>query len=452
MEGLHLAEIAAALSARVIGTVPESASGVSTDTREDVRGALFVALRGENHDGHAYVARALAGGAAAAVVSQPVDDCPGPFLLVEDTLRAYQQVARWWRDRFAIPVVGVTGSVGKTSTRQAIAAALGSRWHVLTTEHNFNNEVGVPKTILGLNAEHGAAVIEMAMRGRGQIAALAATAHPTIGVITNIGFSHIELLGTQQAIAETKSELLQALPTDGVAVLPADDPWYAFLRDRCACRVVTFGLTEGADYRATNVAIDAYGRPSMRIVDIPIRLSNPGVHQVINTVAALAVADTLGIPLDGAAAALASMGTVEKRMRQIDAPRGFTVLDDTYNAAPDSMRAAIETLSIIAKGRGCRAVAILGDMKELGERAPELHRYVGETAGHHGVAVVMTVGELARDIAEGARQAGVPTISEEADTDAASKAAPSIVQPGDLVLVKGSRAMEMERIVEELVL
>jgi UDP-N-acetylmuramoyl-tripeptide--D-alanyl-D-alanine ligase len=449
---MTLDEVSRAIGARVVGTSSEAVAGVATDTRGDVHGRVFIALRGENHDGHDYVACALEQGAVAAVVDHEIPEVAGPLLVVTDTLRAYGDLARAHRDRFGIPIVGVTGSVGKTSTREMIAAALEVRFAVLSTERNYNNEVGVPRTLFGLTAEHGAAVIEMAMRARGEIARLAQVARPTVGVITNVGMSHIELLGSRDAIAAAKAELLEALPPDGCAILPADDAYAAILRKSCTCPIRTFGFAAGADFRATGVTFGHDGAPRFQVNGQPIVIASPGVHHVSNAAAACAVADAAGIGLDEVAARLAAYNPPAMRMTPIAAPRGVTVLDDSYNAAPDSMRAGLETLALIAKARDARAVAFLGEMRELGDFSAEAHRYVGETAAALWIDLVVTVGEeasegIGRAVAE---RTGAEHVFVCADSTEAAKKAPALVQRGNVVLVKGSRAMQMERIVEAL--
>ncbi|HXG24459.1 MAG TPA: UDP-N-acetylmuramoyl-tripeptide--D-alanyl-D-alanine ligase, partial [Chthonomonadales bacterium] len=290
MEPISIAEAADALRARVIGSAEGRATSISTDTRRGVQGALFFALRGESTDGHQFVAQAFHQGAAGAVVEHEIVGAGAPQLVVADTLEALGNLARFYRRRFDIPVVAVTGSVGKTSTKEMIACALNARYRTLASEKNFNNEIGVPHTLFALEHTHQAAVLEMAMRGPGQIARLAEIARPSVGVITNIGLSHIELLGSRQAIASAKAELLESLPIDGIAVLPADDDYFAFLRDRCPCPIITFGVEKPADFRASEVTFSEEGAPRFRIHGVEVTLRAPGVHHVVNATAACAAA------------------------------------------------------------------------------------------------------------------------------------------------------------------
>jgi UDP-N-acetylmuramoyl-tripeptide--D-alanyl-D-alanine ligase len=449
---MTLDEVAREIGAQARGILAGEVVGVTTDTRDDVRGRVFFALRGENHDGHDYVARALEHGAATAVVDHAPPGVADPLLIVPDTLGAYGDLARAHRLRFGIPVVGVTGSVGKTSTREMIAAALEARFEVLSTQRNYNNDVGVPRTLFGLTADHGVAVIEMAMRARGEIARLAQIARPTVGVITNIGLSHIEILGSRDEIAAAKAELLEALPPYGRAIIPADDAYADFLRERAPCEVITFGLSERAGFRATGLVFDEHGAPRFRVNGQPIEIASPGVHHVANAAAACAIADVLGIEHERVAERLAAYRPQPGRMRPVTTAAGVTVLDDSYNAAPDSMRAGLETLALIARARGGRAVAFLGDMKELGDHSAEAHRYVGEVAGTLGIDLIVTVGDAAEDTGRAAAERiGADNIRAFAYSEEAARIAPSLVIPGDVTLVKGSRAMQMERIVEALI-
>jgi UDP-N-acetylmuramoyl-tripeptide--D-alanyl-D-alanine ligase len=329
-----------------------------------------------------------------------------------------------------------------------IACALGARFKVLAGEKNFNNEIGVPKTLFGLSPEHQAVVIEMAMRGAGQIAWLAEISRPQIGVITNIGISHIELLGSRDNIAAAKAELLDALPEEGLAVLNSDDDYCDFLRSRCHCPIVTYGVKNDAGFRAVEARFSDEGS-RFHINGVEFRIGAPGVHHVINACAASATASHMGIPLDEVSAKLEDFRAPSMRMESITRADGTTILNDAYNAAPDSMRAALETLQILAGGR--RTVAVLGDMRELGDHSTESHRYVGETAGSAGIDLLITVGEAAAGIADGAMERlGPSKIERFADTVTAASQVPSMIRPGDLILVKGSRAMEMEKIVRAL--
>ncbi len=447
MQSVMLSVVAGAIGVKLPEGQDRIVEGVCTDTRQGAEGALFFALAGENADGHDFVARAFGAGAAAAVVERRVEGAAGPQIVVPDALKALGQLARWYRERFDIPVIGITGSVGKTSTREMVACALRAKLNVLTSEKNFNNEIGVPLTLLKLDSSHRAAVIEMGMRGAGQIAELCAIARPNVGLITNIGLSHIELLGSRERLARAKGELLEGLPTDGAAILPADDDFArALVRIARGRRVRTFGLKEGADFHATDITFDSDGTSRSRINGVQFTIHAAGVHHIVNACAACAVAAELGIPLEDAAAQLESYRAPAMRMESVALADGITLLNDAYNAAPDSMRAALETLRMVSNGR--RTVAILGDMKELGDWSDVAHRVVGETAAREGVDLLVCVGAAAQIIAGSARgQLGDSRVVSYSDTHSAARNAANLLETGDVVLVKGSRAMAMEQIV-----
>jgi UDP-N-acetylmuramoyl-tripeptide--D-alanyl-D-alanine ligase len=433
-------------------------SGVQTDTRQLTPGALFIALRGANFDGHDFLHQARELGAVGAVVDNS-DNAPAdlPLLQVGDTLQALGALAKAHRAKFAIPVIGVTGSYGKTTTRALIATALSSQLKTLASEGNFNNEIGVPLTLLQLDETHQAAVIEMAMRGAGQIEYLADIARPTHAVITNIGPQHIELLGSEENIARAKAEILKFLPPDGVAILPADDEYLDFFTDQVGCHAVRFGFNPSAEYHGAEVKTESDGTISFAITTDShlkthsVHLPFPGVHNVANALAALAVADLLDVPLDRAAKALESAQVPGARMRVFQSG-GLTIIDDSYNAGPTSMRAALQTL-LDFPGAG-RRVAILGSMKELGEFSEAEHRKIGDFAGSLCDVLIGVGGEtrpLLNAAVESARQ-----IENELQTfycDNAQEAASRLnewTQDGDVILVKGSRSVSLETVVTAL--
>ncbi|MCS6776986.1 MAG: UDP-N-acetylmuramoyl-tripeptide--D-alanyl-D-alanine ligase [Chloroherpetonaceae bacterium] len=458
MEPMPLVEAAQAVGAQVIGEAHGVIQGVCTDTRRGAQGTLFFALRGEQDDGHRYVAQAFAQGAIAAVVERALPEVTGPLLVVPDTTVALGDLAGFYRRKFRLPVVGITGSVGKTSTKEMIAQALASMRSVLASEKNYNNEIGVPLTLFQLHRHHSVAVIEMGMRGIGQIDRLAAIAEPTIGVITAIGYAHIELLGSREAIAQAKSELLARLPAGGWAVLPRYDPFFAYLQSRVpeGVSVITYGVGEGPEppdvvarpYTAGQAAI-----LSVRDETVALQLRVSGSHHLHNAAAAVAVAHILEVPLHVAAEALERWQGVEGRMRMVEAAGGWTVLDDCYNAGPESMEAALRTLALM---EAQRRVAVLGDMRELGDFALVLHRQVGHRVVECGVNLLITVGDLAAEIGREAERYAhhtgsvAPAVIHFADTATATIAVRDQIQPGDVVLVKGSRAMQMETIVAAL--
>jgi UDP-N-acetylmuramoyl-tripeptide--D-alanyl-D-alanine ligase len=451
MVEITLEMLLAATGGRVLrGHPPAAFFGVSTDTRTLRAGALFVALRGEQFDAHQFVEEAFARGAGAAVVSLGIA-ATGALIFVEDTLKALGAIAGAHRAALPVQVIAVTGSTGKTTTKDMIAAILSRGGATARTPGNFNNEVGVPLALLELDASYRTAVVELAMRRRGEIAYLSGMAKPNVGVITNIGVSHMELLGSRERIAETKAELLTALPENGTAVLNADDDFFAFLKARTRATVVSFG-TNAADVRASEVAIGAAGRAQFRLTgwwgEQRITLKAAGRHHVLNAAAAAAAAMSAGAKPEWVEAGLAAFEAGDMRGRIVRAPGGYTVINDSYNAAPDSMRAALELLMDLP---GERKWAVLGDMKELGKMTVTWHHQVGELAAGMGIAGLVTVGALGRHIADGARpgMAGREVIEAESNRDAAHAIA-ARAKPGDVVLVKGSRAMQMEEIVTGL--
>jgi UDP-N-acetylmuramoyl-tripeptide--D-alanyl-D-alanine ligase len=435
--------------------------GISTDTRALSINALFVALHGVKFDGHEYLQVAFERGARAALIEKSAlekikNPPPGLALIqVKSTLRGLGALAAFHRKRFNIPIVAVTGSYGKTTTRAMIAAALAPKYRVLTSQGNFNNEIGVPQTLLQLDETHQAAVIEMAMRGAGQIEYLAIIAAPTVGVITNIGPQHIELLGSVENIAAAKAEVLRFLPEDGAAILSADDEYLDFFTDQVKARVVTFGLNPSAEYGVSNVHSDAAGDVVYSIHNSKSRIQNsklpmPGAHNAINAAAALAVAGVLGVPLDESAHALENVEVPGARMKVVrNEAHGITIIDDCYNAGPNSMRAALETLREFPGAK--RRVAVLGSMKELGSFSEKEHRGVGALAAQCAELVV-GVGEETRVLLEEAKAVGAIPFHTEwcEDSACAARQMHDWVREGDVILVKGSRSVSLETVVNAL--
>ncbi|MCX7597123.1 MAG: UDP-N-acetylmuramoyl-tripeptide--D-alanyl-D-alanine ligase [Fischerella sp.] len=417
-----------------------SNNGIQTDTRILKPGEVFLALRGEKFDGHDFVPIAIAKGALAAIVDFEYQNPQFPLLQVKNTLQSYQKIARWWRDHFDIPVIGVTGSVGKTTTKELIAAVLATQGRVHKTHANFNNEIGVPKTLLELSTEHDFAVVEMAMRGQGQIAELTQIVHPKIGVITNVGTAHIELLGSEAAIASAKCELLAEMPKDSVAILNYDNP---LLLETAAKvwqgEVVTFGFT-GGDIQGKLI-----DNETLAVADMQLPLPMPGRHIAANYMAALAVAQVLGIDWS----CLQSGIVVDMpggRSQRFELSNDVVILDETYNAAPEAMLAA---LNLLAETPGKRRIAVLGAMKELGERSQQLHRRVGEMVQQLNLdaLLVLVDGQDAKAIAESAK--GVPSecFTTHADLVARLK---TFIKTGDRILFKAAHSVGLDRVVTQL--
>jgi UDP-N-acetylmuramoyl-tripeptide--D-alanyl-D-alanine ligase len=452
-------ELSAATGGRWTGEAPASIEGVSTDTRAIPAGSAFVALRGERFDGHDFLAEAARSGASCAVVARgrAASGPPGlPLLEVDDTLAALGAVARLHRLRFSIPVVGVTGSNGKTTTREMIAAILATRGPVLSTEGNLNNEVGVPLTLLRLLPTHTAAVIEMGMSHRGEIGRLTAIAEPRVGVVTNAFPAHLEGLGSVDGVADAKGELYRGLPADGVVVANADDPRMLHRARKSGRRVLTF--SGGSDRDADVVLLDVLSQDpeGMRFLlgigtkEVEVRLPLVGEHNAVNAAAAAAAALSLGCSDREIVRGLAGVRPVGRRLRVERLPSGVLLVDDCYNANPASMKAALRTLRQLA-GAG-RALAALGDMLELGPAEDDLHRELGRDAAAAGLAALATFGPRAGLAREAAIEAGM------ARSDTFHTEDPLLLvafvrerlRPGDVLLVKGSRGMKLERLVEAL--
>jgi UDP-N-acetylmuramoyl-tripeptide--D-alanyl-D-alanine ligase len=432
--------------------------GISIDSRTIKEGELFVAIKGDRFDGHDFVPEVIKKGAWGALVDRSTLETKYGSLgslknivPVEDTIFTLQEMAHMHREKFAIPVVGITGSNGKTTTKEMLAGILKQKGPVHKNEGNLNNHIGVPLTLLKLDRRHRSSVVEMGMSATGEIDTLARLVSPDVGVITNIGPAHLEFLGTMDMVAQAKAELLSNLKSDGTAVLNADDRYFTTLRNKCSGRVLSFGIEDEADVRAfdirqgkdfTDMTIGADGST------VKVRLPAIGRHNIYNALAAAAGAEAVGMSLDAVKYGLEDFSPVAMRseLKQI---KGRTVLADYYNANPGSVQAALETLISLRAGR--RSVAVLGDMLELGETAADAHREVGRTAARLGVDVIIAMGTLSKHILDGAIEAGMPkdrVIMAGSHAEAAALLKERS-RNGDAVLIKGSRGMKMEKILEE---
>jgi UDP-N-acetylmuramoyl-tripeptide--D-alanyl-D-alanine ligase len=444
-----------ATGGRVIHGVPngdERFVGGAFDSRIAEPGSVFFALR-DRRDGHEFVADAFAHGARAAVVERSVPDLPVGALLVEvaNAQHALRRLAEALRDAHPIPAVGITGNVGKTTTKEATAAALGARYRVLRTASSYNNEIGVPLTFLGIEPSHEVAVIEMGFYVPGEIADLCRLVRPKVGIITRIPDVpvHYSRTPSVEAIAAGKSELIEALPTDGLALLNADDQRVRALAPRTTAHVVLFGESADADLRATDVS--ARGIEGLQFVvhdgarTAEVRLPLPGRHLVASALAALGAATALGVPLDEAATALSAMDAPAHRMNVRRAAE-FVVIDDSYNASPAAVMAALAVLGSVST----RRVAVIGDMLELGTLSAEAHEVAGREAAKQA-DVLVGVGELARTIVSSARAAGLRDTHQVADGAEALMLLRRIVRRGDTVLVKGSHSLALDQLADALV-
>jgi UDP-N-acetylmuramoyl-tripeptide--D-alanyl-D-alanine ligase len=418
--------------------------GVSTDTRALPQGSAFFALRGENFNGDLFAAKALADGAVVAIVQHWEGEPPSDaaVIVVADTLLALQRLACWWRKQLEIPVVAITGSNGKTSTKDFTAAVLSRQFNVSATRGNLNNHIGVPLTVLATTPEHTAAVWEMGMNHSGEIAPLCEIARPKYGIITNIGTAHIEFLKTREAIAEEKGMLARALPADGILFLPATCEFCDYLRQRTKAHLIAVGNGRGL-VRAENLRFEVDGTSFTLVIEgeesVEVALPVPGRHMVTNALLAAGVGWKLGIPTAEIAAGLSSAALTGGRLGRYDY-QGTTVIDDTYNANPESMAAAIETLADTPVSNGSRRIIVLGRMGELGPHAPAAHLRTGALAAERQLTVI-AVGEGSEGIAEGAKNS--PHFP---DLEQAAKWLTREVKPGDVVLFKGSRTATVERV------
>lgn len=429
---------------------------VWTDSRTVRRGDLFVALTGERFDGHQFVPEALKKGAVGALVRREYK-LPGAALLIEvdEPLRAFQELARAYRRRFDIPLVAVSGSNGKTTTKDMIGAILAARFATLKTEGNLNNHIGVPQTLLRLTPRHEVAVIEMGISRPGEMTRLCQIAEPTHGVLTNIGPTHLETLGDVRAVARAKGEMLDALPTEGTAILNADDAFFDELSARARGHVRSFGFSERADVRALHVELRG---PSKTVLRVGVRgrtrpfslmLGVAGAHNVSNALAAVATGIALGAGEGAIREGLARYRPTAMRS-EVCRWRGVTVLKDCYNANPASMRAALQWLAEVKEAG--RTIAVLGDMLELGGEAQQVHRDIGRELARQGTDYLFTVGNLAAEIAGGALAGGMPAdrVIMAKDHAGLAERLQGTLRKGDVVLLKGSRGTKMERVLEAL--
>ncbi|MEW6510419.1 MAG: UDP-N-acetylmuramoyl-tripeptide--D-alanyl-D-alanine ligase [Bacteroidota bacterium] len=425
---------------------------VSTDSRTAGEGDLFVALRGERFDGHAFVAAAFARGALAAVVDEKFDVSlaeSNALLVVGDTVRALGDLARVYRDKFRVPVLAVGGSNGKTTTKEMIGQVLAEKYSVLATEGNLNNHVGVPQTLFRLTSRHELAVVEMGTNHPGELAHLCRAVRPTHAILTNIGREHLEFFGTLEGVAREEGTLFESVREQGggTAIVNADDPLVARAA-RGMKRVVTFGFAaRNAMVRGRRIRLDALGTPQLEFRTprmrewLGVQLRVPGAHIAANALAAVAAGVAFGVPAMSIRRALESFRAPTKRMEVLSVA-GVTVLNDAYNANPDSTTAALRTLAAM-KTTGKR-IAVLGDMKELGDASAEAHTAVGREAATLKIDYVLTFGPMAKQIRDAAAMPGA--IHYEQKNMLAEYLA-ELVTPGDVVLVKGSRSMRMEDIV-----
>jgi len=450
------------------GSLRQRARRLKTDSRELEGGDLFFALKGPHFDGHQFVSQAIKSGAIGAVVetSPPTAlirnltrwnrsrNKPQPiYIEVKDALAAFQELARYHRQRFDIPVIAITGSNGKTTTKEMVTSTLKAKWRVLSTKGNLNNKIGLPQTLLRLHKGHDVTVIEMGVDQEGQTTRLCQIAQPTIGVMTNIGPDHLEFFGSIEGSARAKAELLAELPREGTVILNADDAFYSWLRPQVRCQQLAFGLSRKSQVRGSHV--QPRGTRTYFQVSLPTlkksksaSIGTHGIHNVSNALAALAVGHTVGMSANTMIKGLERFRPAAMRS-QIQRRRGITIIRDCYNANPASMKAAIDLL--VEMGKGKVTFAVLGDMFELGKNTKQLHREIGEWVAAKKVSCLIACGALGKEMAKGVQSTGrhstkvfeVPLVKE------ASFLLKDMIRRGDVLLIKGSRGMKMEQVFEE---
>lgn len=441
------------------------ASDVVIDSRHTTPGCAFVAMPGSSADGHEFCLTALERGARVLIVTREAAQIAdivaaarereATVVRVDDGLTAIQQLAAYHRSRLHCDVIGITGSTGKTTTKDFVYAALADTLRVVCTEGNRNNELGVPLTILRAGLDTDVLIVEMGMRGQGEIAALCSIARPNLGLITNVGTSHIEILGSQDAVASAKGELVRCLPPGGRAFLNGDDGYTDVLAGWAACPVILWGLSAGCEVTASGVTVDAESRASFDLVapqgSARVELTVPGRHNVYNALAAAAVGLHLGVKPAVLAEGLHQASLSAMRMQVFESASGVTVINDAYNANPVSMRAAIETLAGMRSAG--RRIAVLGDMAELGSLTEIAHFRIGEEVARLPIDVLVTAGPRARRIAQGALAEGMPAenVRPCEQVPEAIEVLDDLLVEGDIVLVKASRVMGLEAVAEGIV-
>ncbi len=452
MEALSLSQLAEHAGGKLSsGKGDIRVTRISTDSRTIQPNELFVPIRGENFDGHKFVEQVAKKGAAGALVEENwKGNVPAtfPLIRVADTLVGYQNIAAQYRRSLSLKVIGITGSNGKTSTKDFVAAALGRRFRVAKTEGNFNNHVGLPQTILNASTQDEVAVWEMGMNHPREIAVLAKIAAPDAAVITNIGIAHIEFMGSREAIAQEKGALAEAVGADGTVVLNADDPFSESIAKRTRATIIFAGINSGT-IRAEDISQSARGS-EFTILEGAHRcraqLPVPGLHMVQNAILAVAAARAFGVSLEDAAVGLASAPLTKARL-QVREIHGVQFLDDSYNANPESMKAALRTL--VELDTDGQRIAVLGAMGELGGEADRGHAEVGETAATFHIDQLITIGDVAAKISDAAKNAGLENAQNVANAEDAADLLGQLTSPGDLVLIKGSRLAKTERVLEE---
>lgn len=462
VKSVSLSRVAKATGGSLSGPGDLEISRVSTDTRTLRGGELFFALEGPTFDGHRFIGEAKKAGAAAAVVEEGNPRVDGfrpaetgfPLVIVRNSLRALGDLAAYVRQGLDVEVIGITGSTGKTCTKDFLVSILRGQTRVASSPGSYNNEIGSPLTVFSVEPGDRLLVAEMGARHKGDISRLAQILRPRIGIVTNVGMTHLQVFRSVEEIARAKAELVQSLPPDGTLFLNAGDDWSKWMSGQTRARVLKFGISRGATYRASRVRIDAGGRPSFVLhgpgFSEEVTLGVMGRHQVENALAAAACARELGVEPHLIAKGLGEARISGWRMEALESPAGFTVINDAYNASPTSTKAALDTLSILTRDR--RGIAVLGGMAELGRGSRGFHEEIGRMLCGSGVDILVAVGRRARDYATAAQQHGLPrgSVFRCDDAGAALEILRAIVEPGDVILVKASRVVGLEGVAERL--
>jgi len=453
MQQLKLKEILEATNGELIcGDKNAKFTNVSINSREIADGDLFIPIVGDRFDGHDFIVPSFKAGASASLTHKKIDPIENKSLiLVDDTTKALGDLASFYRDKFDIPFVGITGSVGKTSTKDMVAVVLSQKFNVLKTEGNFNNEIGLPLTLLNLDSFHEAAVIEMGTSAPGEISRLTSITKPDITVITNIGTAHIEKFGSRQNILKAKLEILEGLSEGGIVVLNGDDNLLGGMKELLKFRTIFYGMEDGHDYQAYNVK--TFGEAgtifeiTIRNHEYKIHIPAPGTHNVYNALAAIAIGMELNIPVEKIVSGISEYIPYKMRLN-ITNRDGIKIINDVYNASPQSMEAAINVLKDV--GSNGRTVAILGDMLEMGEWAATAHYGVGKFAASKGINFIIGVGENGKDIVQGAIDFGTSlnNLFSFENNSEVNEFLKGFIRIGDIILVKGSRGMKGEEIVD----
>lgn len=449
MERLGLKQVATALGQHMEGD--DTIDSIVTDSREVCGSTLFVAIEGENFDGHGFINDAFDRGAVAVVARIKGDySRPERVIYVEDTRLAHIALGALYRNRFDIPVVAITGSVGKTTTKEFVAAVLSSKYNTHKNPGNFNNEIGLPKTLFELNSNHEIAVLEMGMSSLGEIHNLSMAVKPTLGLITNIGLAHLEMLGSQENILKAKLEILDGMPKGAPLILCGDDNFLSAYQNP-DYEIITYGITNPSCVVKASNMVSANGETTIEINSpwgvYPAKLPTIGMHNVLNALAAFTVGVKMGVTPEEAAAALKNYQPSGMRQKLVQ-HQGVTYVEDCYNCSPDSLKAAV--LALCAYPTKGRRIMVLSDMLELGEIAVQSHLAGGEFVAKHEVDMLMATGPLAINYIDGASKQGMERALYFADKAELAKAIKSAARPGDMVWIKGSRGMKLEELIEML--